>query len=44
MLAAGAITLALLKVPKPAAAHHAAVPFDTLHSFLQRGRDEMALP
>ena len=44
LIAAGAMLT--LKLPKPAAAHHSAEPIDpaTLHLFLQRGRDEMALP
>jgi hypothetical protein len=44
ILAALSSTLAL-KLPKSAAAaHHSAAPFDPLHSALQRGGDEMALP
>ena len=44
ILAAGAITA--FKLPRPAAAHHAAEPLDPvlLHMQLQRSRDEMALP
>jgi hypothetical protein len=42
LLAVGATTLA--KVPKPAAAHHEPIDPAILHGFLQRGRDEMALP
>jgi hypothetical protein len=44
LIAAGAMLT--LKLPRPAAAHHVAEPLDPaiLQSFLQRGRDEMALP
>jgi hypothetical protein len=44
LIATGAMLT--LKLPKPAAAHRSGEPIDPaiLHSFLQRGRDEMALP
>jgi hypothetical protein len=45
LIAAGAMLT--LKLPKSAAAHHSAdepIGPAVLHSFLHRGRDEMALP